>query len=183
MKRQVSRGLILAGVLVAIASAIAAQKEELHRELPNFYKVNERLCRGGQPQRGGLKKLSELGIKTVVNLRGEGESVKEDRAEAEALGLRYFSVPMPALGRPTDEQVERVLALMDDHKNWPVFVHCRRGSDRTGTVIAVYRILCERWTEEQAIAEAKRFGLARIQFRKKDYISDYYERLHGANQR
>ncbi len=183
MKRQVSRRLILAGMLVAIASGIAAQKEERFRELPNFHQVNERLYRGGQPQRGGLKKLSELRIKTVINLRGEGESVKGDRVEAETLGLRYFSVPMPALGRPTDEQVERVLALMDDHKNWPVFVHCQRGSDRTGTIIAVYRILCERWTEEQAIAEAKRFGLARIQFRKKDYISDYYERLRGASQR
>jgi uncharacterized protein (TIGR01244 family) len=178
MKRQISRGRILAAILVVTASAIAAQETQQFRELPNFHQVNERLYRGGQPQRGGLKKLSELGIKTVVNLRGEGEDVDEDRAEAEALGLRYFSVPMPAFGRPTDEQVNRVLALMDDLENWPVFVHCRRGSDRTGTIIAVYRILCEQWTEDQAIAEAKRFGLAFLQFRKKDYISDFYERLH-----
>src|SRR5574341_1209783 len=125
MKRQVSRWLILAGMLAVIASGSVAQKEERYRELPNFHQVNERLYRGGQPERGGLKKLSDLGIKTIVNLRGEGEGANEERAEAEALSLRYFSVPMPALGRPTDEQVERALALMDDHENWPVFVHCR----------------------------------------------------------
>jgi protein tyrosine/serine phosphatase len=182
MKRHVSRWLILAVMLAVIASGSAAQKEERYRELPNFFQVNERLYRGGQPQRGGLKKLSELGIKTVVNLRGEGDGVNEEGAEAEALGLRYFNIPMSALGRPTDEQVERVMTLIDDRGNWPVFVHCQRGSDRTGTIIAVYRILCEQWTEEQAIAEAKRFGLARIQFRKKDYISDFYERLRGDGQ-
>ena len=65
---------------------------------------------------------------------------------------------------------------LDARENWPVFVHCQRGADRTGVVIAAYRISHEKWTDEQAITEAKRFGLAVVQFRKKDYISDYYKR-------
>ena len=81
-----------------------------------------------------------------------------------------------SLGRPTDEQVERALAVIDARENWPVFVHCQRGADRTGVIIAVYRILRDKWTAEQAIDEAKRFGMAGLQFRKKDYISDYYKR-------
>jgi protein tyrosine/serine phosphatase len=127
-----------------------------------------------------LKKLSELGIKTVINFRGASDETRKQQAEAEASGMRYFNIPMSALGRPSDEQVERALAIIDTRENWPVFVHCQRGADRTGLIIAVYRISRERWTEEQAITEAKRFGMAGIQFRKKGYISDYYKRRQDA---
>ena len=162
--------------------ALAAQENRSYSELPNFHQVNETLYRGGQPHPGGLKKLSELGIKTVINLRGASEDTQKEQAEAEASGMRYFNIPMPALGRPTDEQVERALAVIDARENWPVFVHCQRGADRTGVIVAVYRILRDQWTAEQAIDEAKRFGLAGIQFRKKDYISDYYKRWREARQ-
>src|SRR5262249_35228207 len=143
---------------------IAAQENRSYGELPNFHQVNGNLYRGAQPQHGGLKKLSELGIKTVINLRGVSEETRSEQAEAEASGLRYFNIPMSGLGRPTDDQVERALAVIDARENWPVFVHCQRGSDRTGVIIAVYRILRDQWTEEQAIAEAKQFGMARVQF-------------------
>jgi tyrosine-protein phosphatase SIW14 len=166
--------------MAVLSLVIAAQENRSYRELPNFHKVNETLYRGAQPHRGGLKKLSELGIKTVINLRGESEDTQKEQAEAEASGMRYFNIPMPALGRPTDEQVERALAVIDARENWPVFVHCQRGADRTGVIVAVYRILRDQWTAEQAIDEAKRFGMAGIQFRKKGYISDYYKRRTDA---
>jgi len=165
-----------------LSLVIAAQENRTYSELPNFHQVNENLYRGAQPQRGGLKKLSELGIKTVINLRGESEDTRKEQADAEAAGMRYFNIPMSGLGRPTDQQVERALTVIDARENWPVFVHCQRGADRTGVIIAVYRILHSQWTAEQAIDEAKRFGLAGIQFRKKDYISDYYKRRRDAGQ-
>lgn len=168
------QALLVAMALLSLA--IVAQENRTHQELPNFHQVNENLYRGAQPRRGGLKKLSELGVKTVINLRGAGEDKSSEQIEAEAAGLRYFSIPMSNLGRPTDEQVARALAIIDAQENWPVFVHCRRGADRTGVIIAVYRILRDQWTDEQAINEAKRFGMASIQFRKKGYISDYHKR-------
>jgi uncharacterized protein (TIGR01244 family) len=173
----------MAGSVAAVAVlslVIAAQENRAYSELPNFHQVNENLYRGAQPQRGGLKKLSELGIKTVINLRGASEETLEEQAEAETAGMRYFNIPMSGLGRPTDEQVERALAVIDARENWPVFVHCQRGADRTGVIIAVYRILRDRWTAEQAIDEAKRFGMAGVQLRKKDYIYDYYKRRRDA---
>lgn len=162
--------------IAVLSLVIAAQENRPDEKLPNFHQVNENLYRGAQPQRGGLKKLSELGIKTVINLRGASEDTHNEQAEAEAFGMRYFNIPMSGLGRPTDEQVECALAVIDARENWPVFVHCQRGADRTGVIIAVYRILRDKWTADQAIDEAKRFGMAGIQFRKKDYISDYYKR-------
>jgi uncharacterized protein (TIGR01244 family) len=170
----------LLAAMIVLSLPIAAQEDRSFEKLPNFHQVNENLYRGAQPQRGGLKKLSELGIRTVINLRGASNDTRKEHAEAEASGMRYFNIPMSSLGRPTDEQVERALAIIDARENWPVFVHCQRGADRTGVVIAAYRISQDKWTGEQAIAEAKRFGLAFIQFRKKDYISDYYNRRRDA---
>jgi protein tyrosine/serine phosphatase len=70
--------------------------------------------------------------------------------------------------------VARVLAIINDPENQPVFVHCNHGSNRTGTIVACYRISQERWTGKRAIEEAKRYGMSWIQFSMKDYISDYY---------
>src|SRR5262245_28081496 len=176
MTRRLGQWQALLAAMAVLSLVIAAQENREYPELPNFHQVNENLYRGAQPQRGGLKKLSELGIKTIVNLRGASEDTRKEQGEAEASGMRYFNIPMPSLGRPTDGQVERALAIIDSQENWPVFVHCQRGADRTGVIIAAYRISHEQWTDEQAVAEAKRFGLAGIQFRKKGYISDYYKR-------
>jgi uncharacterized protein (TIGR01244 family) len=173
---------MLLAAMAVLSLAIFAQENQSYKELPNFHQVNENLYRGAQPQRGGVKKLSELGVKTVINLRGASDETRKEQAEAEASGMRYFNIPMSALGRPTDEQVERAMAIIDARENWPVFIHCQRGADRTGVIIATYRILRNQWTGEQAIAEAKRFGMARIQFRKKGYISDYYKQRRKAQQ-
>ena len=163
-------------LLLALSPLVLAaqQTESRYDELPNFHQINERLFRGGQPKKGGLKKLSGLGIKTIINLRGEGEEINDQEAEAKELGLRYFNVPMSNLGRPTEEQVSRALAIIENPENGPVFVHCKLGADRTGAVIAVYRIKHDGWTAEQALEEANRCGMGRIQFRKRGYISDYY---------
>jgi protein tyrosine/serine phosphatase len=177
MTRRFGRWHVLFAAIAVLSLAVAAQEDRsLKEQLPNFHRVNENLYRGAQPQRGGVKKLSELGIKTVINLRGASDDTRREQAEAESSGMRYFNIPMSSLGRPTDEQVARALAILDARENWPVFVHCQRGADRTGVIIAAYRISHEQWTDEQAIAEAKRHGLAVIQFRKKNYISDYYKR-------
>jgi protein tyrosine/serine phosphatase len=167
MKRRIGLWLALAAAIAAITAAGAAQRQETrYRELPNFHQVNDHLYRGGQPEQGGLKKLSELGIKTIVNLRGVSDGTRGDRDEAEKFDMRYFNIPISPLGRPDDERVEQLLDIIDDRNNWPVFVHCQRGSDRTGVIIAVYRISRDGWNEKQAIDEAKRFGMAAIQFRK-----------------
>ncbi len=164
---------ISVAVIILAATLGASSREPKEEALPNFHQVNEQLYRGAQPANGGMKELAELHIKTVINLRGEDESTREEETEAQAAGLRYFSEPLPGFGRPKDEQVEKVLAIINDAQNWPVFVHCHHGEDRTGTIIAVYRITHDGWTLEQAKKEAKHYGMSRFQFAMKDYISDY----------
>lgn len=148
--------------------------EPKYEELPNFHKINDRLYRGAQPKKDGLQKLQSLGVKTILNLRGESEETNRQQADAESLGIKYFVVPMSNAGRPTEEQVERALSIIENPENGPVFVHCKRGADRTGAIIAVYRMKHDGWTDEQALKEARECGMGLIQFRKRSFISDYY---------
>jgi tyrosine-protein phosphatase SIW14 len=161
--------------LLFLCLTVAAQQPQLRFEqLPNFHKVNERLYRGGQPKKDGLKKLAELGIKTIINLRGESDETKAEGNEAESLGMQFFNIPMSSAGRPTEEQVERLFQIIESSENVPVFIHCRRGSDRTGVIVALSRIKHDGWTDKQALDEAKRYGMGFIQFGKRDYIKDYF---------
>ena len=70
--------------------------------------------------------------------------------------------------------VERVLTIIDAPENQPVFVHCRRGADRTGTIIACYRITHDGWNADQAKKEARRYGLSRLQGGMMNYIEKFY---------
>lgn len=164
--------------VVPLVAAAPAQTGELgsREELPNFQRVNGHLYRGGQPRRGGIRTLAQLGIKTIINLRSEGGRMRREEAEARSLGMRYFSVPMRWYGRPSNERIERVLALINRPENWPVFVHCRRGADRTGTVVAVYRLARDRWTPQEAQREADRFGMRRWRFGMRAFIKDFCRR-------
>lgn len=177
--------LCAAALLCASLAAHARAQEPAPRpaptdaELPNFVRVGEHLYRGGQPAGDGFRRLAALGIRTVVNLRAADERAREEERAAREAGLQYFNVPLPVYARPRDEQVERVLALIDAPENRPVFVHCRRGSDRTGTVVAAYRISREGWTGADALREAAGRGLHRAQFEMRGYIDDYYRRRAG----
>jgi len=167
---------LLAVTFVATCQFVIFAQDPKYAELPNFHQVNQEVYRGGQPKPGGLQKLASLGIKTIINLRDDDEHGQAEEAEARAAGLRYFNIPMARMGRPSDKIIGDVLALLNNSENQPVFVHCKLGSDRTGTVIAIYRLEHDGWTSEQAKAEAKRYGMNIWQMEMKNYISDYYKR-------
>jgi tyrosine-protein phosphatase SIW14 len=179
--KYITQHMRAAALLFMCAASAHAQEATRYRELPNLYQVNAQLYRGGQPDRGSLALLARLGVKTIINLRGADERTRAEEQEASALGLRYYNVPLPSLSRPDAATVERVLALIADAEAQPVFVHCKRGSDRTGTIIACYRIRHDGWTAQAALAEARRFGLSRFERGMKHFIEDYARRRAAAS--
>jgi protein tyrosine/serine phosphatase len=164
---------ILAVSLLAFSGFQGSAKDEL---LPNFHQVNATLYRSGRPKKGAMQEVKKMGIKTILNLRANDGKTKEEENEAATEGLRFFNVPMDTFDRPTDAQIEKVLSIINDTANQPVLVHCTRGKDRTGTVIACYRIKYDKWTDKQALKEAKQYGIGWWQIQMKDYIKDFYRK-------
>jgi protein tyrosine phosphatase (PTP) superfamily phosphohydrolase (DUF442 family) len=182
MNNKIYRPALSAALFALLASAALAQGNvETHdAELPNFHEVNARLFRGGQPKPGGLRKLAARGVKTVINLRDDDERALDEEREAKSLGMKFFNLPLSLGGRPSREQIARALALIGAPENQPVFVHCHKGADRTGVVIAAYRITHDHWTGDEAQREADRYGMGWWQRGKKDFVRDYFKQLNPA---
>jgi protein tyrosine phosphatase (PTP) superfamily phosphohydrolase (DUF442 family) len=121
--------------------------------LPNLHKVSDDLYRGAQPAAQGIRQLQALGIRTIINLR----SSDTDRDLLPVPGIAYEHIPMTAWW-PNDDDVVQFLRVVTDESRLPAFVHCRRGADRTGMMVAIYRISVQGWEKEEAIAEMTRGG-------------------------
>jgi protein tyrosine/serine phosphatase len=145
--------------------------------LPNFHRVSARLFRGGRPTREGMAALEQLGVRTIVDLRDRSGISFVDRTRARARGIRYHRIPLGKLRGPTPATMARILRILADPESGPVYVHCRRGSDRTGTVIACHRIANEGWSAEEAIAEARERGMIKLEFLKRVFIRQFYRTL------
>jgi protein tyrosine/serine phosphatase len=161
---------LLAGFLAIGPGAAVAPSAD---GVPNFQQVTDRIYRGGQPSDDGFKYISRLGVKTVIDLRQESDQVAAEEKLVSAAGMRFVNIPMDDLGAPTDAQVALALAVLADESAGPVFVHCRRGADRTGTVIACYRIAFEHWRNRQALDEARSHGLSIFERAMQRYILDF----------
>lgn len=107
-----------------------------------------------------------------MNLRDEKDASEDEREEVLALGMRYANMPMSGFDRPSATDVQRVLAFIEVSGNQPVFLHCKRGRDRTGVVVAAYRVTNDRWAAEKALVEAEDFGLAWWQIRMRRFIRE-----------
>ena len=169
----------VAAPAAAIAPEPAAGKQASYAELPNFHRVDDKLYRGGQPREGGLARLKSLGVQTILDLRYERGKGRVEAAEAKALGMNYVQIPMYGLLRPTHAQIEKALEVIRDPANGPVFVHCERGSDRTGVVVGVYRVASAQWPAQRAIDEAMGHGMYKAEWAKRSYIRYYSQRAAG----
>jgi protein tyrosine phosphatase (PTP) superfamily phosphohydrolase (DUF442 family) len=114
------------------------------------------LYRGGQPDEQGIAWLRERGIRTVINLRHYHGDTEGERVRA--AGMRYERIPLESTDAPTEEQARRFLSIVRDPDAHPIYVHCLHGVDRTGAMIALYRMQEQGWTNSDALAEMEHFG-------------------------
>ncbi len=143
--------LVSSGVLSSVASFAFSQKIEsvANGKAPfeNLYKINDSLYRGEQPSTEGMKSLVRLGVKSVLNLR----CFASDRSEIKHTSLQRYQEHVNTWVMSESELIEALDILVKSEK--PLYIHCKHGSDRTGTVVAAYRIVFENWSKEDAIAE------------------------------
>lgn len=158
--------------LLAISLSLAGLQAASLPQLPgvhNFHQVNEHVYRGAQPTDEGFAGLAKIGVRTIVDLRGE----KSEGRVVEQNGMHYVRMRWSGFKAPAESQIAAVLALLNDKSDWPVFVHCKRGADRTGTAIACYRVEHDHWTNEQALAEAKSYGMSSMEVAMQHFIMHF----------
>jgi tyrosine-protein phosphatase SIW14 len=162
--------LLLTVVLNLCAVAVPQTKEETQspkvraigrrleeKGVRNFGEVTPNLYRGGLLNTDGLKVLAKMGVKVVIDTHAN--DISEEK-QVRSLGMQYVAIPWHCPW-PKDEVFAKFLKVLHENKGKKVFVHCRLGDDRTGMMVAAYRMAEEGWTADEAMTEMKSFGFSR----------------------
>jgi protein tyrosine/serine phosphatase len=150
------RLLILLALSPLVGCAIAPQRERKPSwaepvqadGLQNLYRVDATLYRSAQPLPGSAESLRRLGIKTVIDLR----AWHSDESVLGGSGVLNEKIPVHAW-KILDRDVVSVLRVLTKKENGPFLLHCEQGADRTGLMVAIYRMVVQRWSREAAIEE------------------------------
>ncbi len=119
--------------------------------LKNFYQLDDKVYRSAQPDRKGFRELERLGIRNVLSFR---DHHSDD--DANGTKLKLFRIKMEA-SEITDDQVIEALRIIRNAEG-PILIHCWHGSDRTGLISAMYRIVFQNWSKDDAIEELVKGG-------------------------
>lgn len=141
--------------------------------IPNGGRVAPGIYRGAQPGPEGYETLRKMGIRTVIDLR----TTESEQRQVEAAGMKAIAIPIAMSRDGLRKKVDRAVALMADPANQPVFIHCRHGQDRTGIVVAAYRMKMEGWSLADAEAEMQSFGFNDVWINFKKFIKSYAVQL------
>lgn len=150
--RIVAAAILLGGVFCSCSTNTVLPKQAQHialDEVENLHRVSPDLYRSGQPEPEGFTKLEQMGVRSILNLR----EYCRDTAKAAHTGLRIIEYPMAA-SKATAADIEACLRLIQNAPK-PVLVHCWHGSNRTGIIVAAYRIVFQGWSIEAAEADLK----------------------------
>lgn len=147
--------LVLALLLAQAGSLRPAERLEVPG-LENVGRVAPGIYRGSAPAAEGLDSLKKMGIRTVINLR-HYHGGAEERGCRER-GIDYVRLVLASSDAPSDQDLRRFFAIVTDPRRQPVYVHCWRGKDRTGVMIAAYRMAVEGWPLPEALREMEAFG-------------------------
>ena len=145
---------LLFTILFALPFAGCATVGQNAPGIENFAQVSPTLYRGAQPTDDGIRALAAMKIKTVLNLRDAVDA--HEQQVVEEAGMKYVHIPLLA-EKVTPEDADRILALLPTLPQ-PIFVHCHAGRDRTGMVVAAYRISVQGWQQKEALRDLRDHG-------------------------
>lgn len=119
------------------------------------------LYRGANP---GPAFFQSCDFKTIINLQTSTREILFNANPDEELilclksGVKFYDFALSGIFPPSPRSVAMVLRLLQTETLWPVFLHCREGKERTGFIVAVYRMVVQGWSFDRAYAEWKAMG-------------------------
>ncbi len=108
----------------------------------NLHQLADGVFRSNQPSPKRIKKLQQMGIKTIINLRGPsdfGSYVLEER-ECEKQGIKLINQRMYSRRLPKVKEIHDIKELFETVER-PFLMHCKSGADRAGISSALFVIL------------------------------------------
>lgn len=158
--------------------------------------ATEGIYRGPRPlDLGELNKLKDQRIKSILNLQGgdllskyakiiaryePGESdlkINEEKENSLKIGLQFVHLPLNSLdpiNSNEDKQIDEALAYISDKENQPVYIHCEHGKDRTGMIVALYKVKYEGMDPTEAYQEWVKLGHDKKSRRFTGNLDKYY---------
>jgi protein tyrosine phosphatase (PTP) superfamily phosphohydrolase (DUF442 family) len=131
----------------------------------------------GQPTEAELADWKSKGVRTIISLRTPGEIDWDEKAAAEAQGMKFVSIPFRGADSLGDAQIEAALEALKEGKDGPVILHCG-SSNRVGAIWYAHRIRHDGLSPEAALAEAKQVGLRNTSLA--DVVTAYCEATPGS---
>jgi tyrosine-protein phosphatase SIW14 len=153
---------------------------EVTTSLPLFRRVGQNYLRGSQPAHGGIDTLKRLGVRTVVDLRSIYDHTDDVGLAAERAGLVYHWFPLSVWNPPTDKEAQDFISVVTDKAKGPFYVFCSDGIHRTGEMTAIYRVMQDGWTVEQALKEMDEFGFSPYYWSLRNYVWAFARKFRPA---
>ena len=165
------------------SSKVMSDTKLTDNRIKNFHKVTTYLYRGSQPSVDEFSSLKKLGVNTVVTFRWNKRLIELEAQHCEKNNLNLISIPLNYVNPPRVEDIVKFVRIIDDKDNHAVYVHCLHGVDRTGIMVAFYRIIRHNWTVDQAYKEMEVCGFHKYRlrpfkwklFKFADYIAKHRE--------
>ena len=154
----------------------------LRRRWTNFFEIAPGVFRSNQPTHERFESYAAMGIKAVLNLRGEGVQPRFllEKESCDALGMRMINISLHARRAPPKENLLQVIEAMRTIER-PFLMHCKSGADRAGLASAVYLMVIE----GRPVEEAKKMLSVKYVHLKwsKTGILDYFLEVYEARNR
>lgn len=119
---------------------------------PNLYSIDGNMFRCSQPSPKQLKTFkNKYNFKTIINLRGENglSAYSLEKKACSSLNLDLVNFRAYSRNPPEFHEILQLIELFNNIE-YPALMHCKSGSDRTGVVAALYRILHLKESVEKA---------------------------------
>ena len=152
---------------------------KLRKTAYNFREVAPDIYRSGLISEEATPLLKEVGVKTVLSFDNNLKRARREEEFLKRVGIKFVSMPWSGWDYPKDETIEKAIVLLESSQERPILVHCKQGQERTGVVVACWRIAHQNWPVKEAYREMKSCGFRSGRYgHLKDYVYQY-ARKHG----